>query len=196
MTGSDASALLVIDVQNDFCPGGALAVADGDRVVEALNPYLDDAARTGTAVYASRDWHPPVTTHFAPYGGPWPVHCVAGTPGAECRAGLRLPPSPVVITKGQDPERPGYSAFDGVTTSGTSLLADLEARGIRRLYVGGLATDYCVRQSVLDARRAGLDVHVLEDAIAGVEAEPGDSARAIDEMRAAGAIVAPGRGRT
>jgi nicotinamidase/pyrazinamidase len=184
------SALLVVDVQNDFCSGGALAVPLSDWVVASLNKYLDDAVARGVPVYASRDWHPDVTNHFAPYGGTWPVHCVQGTTGARFHPDLRLPATSVVVTKGEQANSAGYSAFEGRTAEGTILLADLRRRGITHLFVGGLATDYCVRHSVLDALLAGLRVTVLEDAIAGVDVTPGDSARALADMRDQGAEVA------
>ncbi len=184
-------ALLIVDVQNDFCPGGALAVAEGDRVVPVLNEWIERLSRQNAPIYASRDWHPVATTHFEEYGGPWPQHCVAGSPGAAFHPDLRLPPHAVVITKGNESGADGYSAFEGRTGAGTSLADDLRARGIRHLYVGGLATDYCVRASVLDARRLGFDVTVIADAVRGVEASSGDSARALDEMRAAGAAIEP-----
>jgi nicotinamidase/pyrazinamidase len=183
------SALLVIDVQNDFCSGGALAVPQSDRVVAALNKYIDDAVARGLPVYASRDWHPDVTSHFAQYGGTWPVHCVQGTPGAGFHADLRLPQTSTVVSKGEQVNSAGYSAFEGRTSNGTNLLADLRRRGITHLFVGGLATDYCVKHSVLDALLSGLRVIVLEDAIAGVEVNPGDSARALADMREKGAEV-------
>ncbi|MBI3048166.1 MAG: nicotinamidase [Acidobacteria bacterium] len=185
------SALLIVDVQKDFCPGGALAAPEGDRVVRPLNRYIDQAVAHGWPIYASRDWHPPVTRHFRQYGGEWPVHCVEHTAGAEFHPGLRLPPSTIVVSKGQSPEKPGYSAFEGYTPAGRTLGDDLRERQIEHLYVGGIATDYCVKHSVLDARRAGLDVTVLADAIAGVDVQPGDSARALEQMRAAGAEVKP-----
>jgi nicotinamidase/pyrazinamidase len=139
------------------------------------------------AVYASRDWHPAVTTHFKPYGGLWPAHCVQGADGACFHPGLRLPVTAIVITKGESPDSPGYSASEGHTAEGKPFLGDLRERGIRHLYVGGLATDYCVKHSVLDALSAGLRVTVLEDAIAGVDRE--DSARALKQMRERGAQV-------
>ncbi|MGH9346329.1 MAG: isochorismatase family protein [Vicinamibacterales bacterium] len=184
------SALLVVDVQNDFCSGGALEVPSSDRVVTSLNRYIGDAVARGVAIYASRDWHPAITSHFTPYGGDWPVHCVQGTDGALFHPNLRLPSASTVVSKGEQPDSAGYSAFDGRTSDGTSFLADLRARGITHLYVGGLATDYCVKHSVLDARSAGLTVTVLEDAIAGVDVAPGDSTRAIADMRQKGATVA------
>lgn len=190
------SALLIVDVQKDFCPGGALAAPEGDRVVPPLNRYIDEAAAHGWPVYASRDWHPAVTRHFRQYGGEWPVHCVEETEGAAFHPDLRLPASAIVVSKGQSPEKPGYSAFEGHTPGGTTLLDDLRERRIDHLYVGGIATDYCVKHSVLDARHAGFDVTVLTDAIAGVDVTPGDSVRALEEMRAAGAQVTARTART
>ena len=183
------SALLLVDVQIDFCPGGALPVPHGDRVVPVLNRYLADAVAHGMRIYASRDWHPAVTSHFKPFGGEWPPHCVQHTPGARFHPDLQLPPSTIVISKGDEPRRPGYSAFDGRTMEGKRLIDDLREQGVERLYVGGLATDYCVRASVLDARRAGLEVTVLGDAVAGIDLHAGDSDRAIADMREAGAAV-------
>jgi len=187
---AERPALLVVDVQRDFCPGGALAVADGDRVVPALNRHISQAVARGWPIYASRDWHPAVTTHFKAYGGEWPPHCVEDSEGARFHDDLRLPESAIIVSKGQSPERPGYSAFDGRTPDGRPFLDDLQARHINHLYIGGLATDYCVKHSALDALRAGLAVTVLDDSIAGVEVRPGDSERALAEMRAAGANVA------
>lgn len=184
------SALLVVDVQNDFVPGGALGVPGGDRVVSVINRYIDQAVKAGMTVYASRDWHPAVTSHFKPYGGPWPVHCVQNTPGAQFHPDLKLPPNAVIVTKGTNPDKPGYSAFDGEVAPGKSFLADLHERGIGHLYIGGLATDYCVRQSVLSALTDKLKVTVLDDAIAGVSAE--DSTNALTEMRQQGADVRHG----
>ncbi len=180
---SSRSALLIVDVQNDFCTGGALAVPGSEQVVDRLNVYIAAAAARGMPVYASRDWHPAATSHFQPFGGVWPVHCVQDTPGAQFHAGLRLPPSVIVVSKGDDPARHGYSALDGHLADGTPFLDDLRRRGMTHLYVGGLATDYCVMHSAIDAAGAGLRVTVLEDAIAGVDVRPGDSARAIEAMR-------------
>ena len=183
------SALLIVDVQKDFCPGGALPVPNGDRVVPVLNQYIADASLGCMPIYASRDWHPPVTRHFKAYGGKWPRHCLQDTDGAGFHADLRLPASTIVVTKGQAPDSPGYSALDGLTPDGKTLLADLGERHIVHLYVGGLATEYCVKQSVLDARLAGLEVTVLGDGIAGIDVQSGDSAEAIREMEDAGAEV-------
>lgn len=184
------SALLVVDVQNDFCAGGALAVPGSDAVVNAINRYIADARRQGLPIYASRDWHPEVTSHFAPYGGAWPVHCVQESAGAQFHPDLELPDEATIVTKGDQADRHGYSAFEGHTPDGSDLLTDLRRRGITHLYVGGLATDYCVKHSVLDARRHGLDVTVLGDAIAGVDVAAGDADRAEADMRGSGATVA------
>lgn len=189
MNSEPASALLVIDVQNDFCTGGALAVPESERVVAALNQHIEHA-RSHMPVYASRDWHPARTTHFKDFGGQWPRHCVRDSHGAQFHADLRLPPNAIVITKGEQEDAPGYSAFDGRTPDGAMLHTHLQQHGVKRLYVGGLATDYCVRSTVLDALRRGFDVTVLDDAIAGVDLKPGDADRARDEMRASGARFA------
>ena len=189
MTTDRGSALLIVDVQKDFCPGGALPVGEGERVVEAVNRHIADAVARGWPVYASRDWHPAVTRHFKDYGGDWPRHCVRDTAGAAFHEDLQLPASTIVVSKGQDAESHGYSAFEGLTSEGLDLLSDLKVRRIEHLYVGGLATDYCVKHSVIDALRAGLTVTVLSDAIAGVNLQPKDSARAVAAMREAGADV-------
>lgn len=175
-----ADALLIVDPQVDFCPGGALPVPAGDRIFEPLNRV----ARRSARVVASRDWHPADHISFKAQGGRWPPHCVAGTPGAQFHPALdaRLDH---VVSKATRSDEEAYSAF-----SGTDLEAWLQERSARRLLVGGLATDYCVRQSVLDALAAGFDVTVLEDCIGAVDVRPGDGARALDEMREAGAAVA------
>jgi len=183
----ERSAVIVVDVQKDFCPGGSLAVPNGDRVVAILSRVIEKLAARGVPVYASRDWHPPVTMHFKAYGGIWPPHCVAGTDGAGFHPDLRLPPAAILVTKGDRPDTHGYSAFEGRTPAGERLLADLGRRGVGHIYVGGLATDYCVRCYVLEALKAGLRVSVLTDAIAGVDVQPGDSEKAIREMEEAGA---------
>ncbi len=180
-------ALLIVDVQRDFCPGGALPAPGGDRIIPAINLHLAVARTLDMPVYASRDWHPAVTTHFKAYGGPWPPHCVQGSAGAQFHPELKLPPGTIVISKGEDPAHPGYSAFDGHTPEGLSLADDLAERRVNQLYVAGIATDYCVKQSALDALRAGLRVTVLTDAVAGIDAQPGDAGRALQEMADAGA---------
>ena len=181
------AALLIVDVQNDFCQYGALAVPGGDRVVEPLSRVAESFAAAGLPVLASRDWHPPVTGHFRESGGMWPPHCIQESPGAAFHPALRLPEGTLVISKGSDPDSDSYSAFDGRSADGRPFRDLLDLLEIHHLYVGGLATDYCVRSSVLDARKAGLEVTVLSDAIAGVDIAAGDSAKALDEMGYAGA---------
>ena len=180
-------ALVVVDLQNDFCPGGALGVRGGDAIVPVMNRYLERFGDAGAPVFLTRDWHPPVTRHFKAFGGVWPPHCVQGTRGADFHPGLASPAEAVVVSKGMHPDQDAYSAFQAEDRSARPFSAVLAERGVRRLYLGGLATDYCVRATVLDALREGLEVFVLADAIAAVELEPGDGARALDEMQGAGA---------
>jgi nicotinamidase/pyrazinamidase len=175
-------ALLVVDVQRDFLPGGALAVPRGDAVIAPLNAYLSRAAGAGTPIFASRDWHPSDHCSFRAQGGIWPPHCVAGTQGSQFAPGLELPPQTRIIDKATQAERDAYSAFQD-----TGLAQALREAGVKRLAVGGLATDYCVLQSVLDALAAGFEVVVLDDAIAAVDVHPGDGENARDEMRRVGA---------
>jgi nicotinamidase/pyrazinamidase len=191
MTDEPRAALLVVDIQKDFCAGGALAAPGGVEIIPAVNRHVAAASTRGMPVYATRDWHPVRTTHFKEYGGNWPPHCVQGTAGAQFHPALKLPPDAIIVNKGDDPERHGYSAFEGHTSEGKTLLDDLRDRHITRVYVAGIATDYCVRQSALDALRAGLEVRVLPDAIAGIDVRPGDAQRALDEISAAGAELVP-----
>ena len=186
-------ALLVVDFQNDFTPGGALPVAEGDRIAGPINKLLDSF----DLVIATRDWHPPAHGSFrgvevdpAKWRGAdppsiWPVHCVQGSPGAELHPALERAKVDIVLDKGQDPNSQGYSAFQD-----TRLGDLLRERGVDRLFVTGLATDYCVKNSVLDALRLGFDVTVVEDAVRGVDVEPGDSERALRDMEEAGAHLA------
>jgi nicotinamidase/pyrazinamidase len=183
MTNIKKRALIVVDVQNDFCPGGALAVANGDEVVPPLNRLIDEFLKNGEPVYASRDWHPAATKHFTAFGGTWPVHCVQNTTGAEFHQGLRRDPRITVISKGLG-DTDCYSAFDE-----TDLAAQLKKQGVQEVWVGGLATDYCVKNTVLDARKNGFEVKALENAMRAVDVNPGDGERAIEEMREAGADV-------
>jgi nicotinamidase/pyrazinamidase len=183
-------ALVIVDVQNDFCPGGALAVPEGDRVVPVLNGYAERFSARGALILVSRDWHPARTTHFAAYGGTWPPHCVQDTPGAALHPGLRLPADAAIVSKGTGAEEDAYSCWEARAADGTDFPTLLARRGIRRLFVGGLATDYCVKATALDARRAGLAVVVLEDAVRAVDVAAGDGTRALAEMTAAGAARA------
>jgi nicotinamidase/pyrazinamidase len=185
MQGKDA--LLLIDVQNDFCPGGALAVADGDRVVPALNRYIERFQKSRLPILATRDWHPEKTRHFKAYGGVWPAHCIQGTRGAEFRSDLRLAPEALVVSKGMAADEDSYSGFDGRDEPGVALGEILRAHGIERLFVGGLATDYCVKHTVLDGLKQGFKVVLLDDAARAVDLRPGDGERAIAEMVQAGA---------
>jgi nicotinamidase/pyrazinamidase len=181
------AALIIVDVQNDFCPGGALAVADADQIVPLLNRYIKKFADAGLPIIATRDWHPKKTRHFIAGGGIWPVHCVQGTEGADFHPQLAIDSSVIVVSKGEDPDADSYSGFNGVTPDQNRLADFLRARGVRRLYVGGLATDYCVKHTVLDGLSEGFAVVLLEDVIRGVNLQPGDTSRAIAEMLRAGA---------
>ena len=185
--GVIVTAVLVVDVQRDFCTGGALAVPDGDRVVPVLNQLLRAAHARDLTAYATRDWHPRDSRHFLTSGGTWPVHCVAGTPGARFHPDLHLPEGTHVVSKGIEATSDGYSAFEGRLDDGTALADDLRHRGITHLVTGGLATDYCIRHSVLDAMRGGCRVTLVTDAMAAVDLTPGDGDRALADMRAAGA---------
>ena len=180
---SPKRALIVVDVQNDFCPGGTLAVPHGDEVVEPLNQIIDEFLEHGEPVYKSRDWHPPTTKHFAAYGGVWPVHCVQNTPGAEFHPALRNDPRIAVISKGLG-DTNCYSAFDE-----TDLLDQLHQQNVEEVIVGGLATDYCVKSTVLDALKNGFKVKALKNAMRAVDLQPGDGERAIEEMHDAGAQI-------
>jgi nicotinamidase/pyrazinamidase len=177
-------AVLIVDVQADFLPGGNLGVQRGDEVVPMLNRYLAAARPKGVPVFASRDWHPRDHCSFLAQGGPWPEHCVAGSPGAEFAPGLALPRDAVVISKATAKDSDAYSAFQG-----TDLAPRLRELGVKRLLVGGLATDYCVLNTVLDARKAGFEVLLLVDAMRAVNVKPGDGERAEREMLAAGAVA-------
>jgi nicotinamidase/pyrazinamidase len=188
MQGKDA--LVIVDVQNDFCPGGALAVKDGDRVVPVLNRYVHRFITSGLPVFVTRDWHPAQTTHFNTSGGPWPPHCIQRTKGAEFHPDLVLGKDVAVLSKGTNRESDDYSGFQAVNDEGIGLASLLRGLDVNRILVGGLATDYCVKYTVLDGLKEGFKVIVLTDSIRGVNLKPGDSERAIEQMRRAGAEVA------
>lgn len=177
-------ALLIVDVQNDFCPGGALAVNHGDEVVPVLNRWIDEARHKGITVYASRDWHPAGHISFKGRGGPWPPHCIQGTSGAAFHPGLKLPPDVQLISKAQDPNEDSYSAFGG-----TDLAARLHRAGVKRVWIGGLTQDYCVRESSLDAIRDRFEVHVIVEGTRAVNVHPEDGPRALEDIRRAGGIL-------
>jgi len=187
-------ALLVVDVQNDFCPGGALAVPDGDSVVAKANRAMEIFERRGLPVLLTRDWHPRETKHFKEFGGAWPPHCIQGTKGARFHPDLRVPGQALVLSKGMDPEQDSYSGFQAFSANGRDLESVIHDQGVDELFLCGLATDYCVRATSLDARRRDIRVRVLEDAIRGVDLKPGDSEGAVKEMRQAGVIFTETRG--
>lgn len=173
--------LVVVDVQNDFCPGGALAVPEGDKVVPVLNKYIDRFRKAGAPIIFTRDWHPPDHSSFKAQGGPWPPHCIQNTEGAKFHPDLFVPAEGEIVSKA-DKKDEAYSFFQG-----TNLVEKLHERGIKRLLVGGLATDYCVKETVLDGLKHGFEVFHLDDASKGVDVSPGDSERALQEMTAKGA---------
>jgi len=179
---SKKTALLIVDVQNDFCPGGALAVPGGDRVVPVLNNYIRIFQDKTAPIVATRDWHPRDHCSFKPFGGIWPPHCIRETSGAAFHAGLRLSKEATVISKGTDPKVEAYSGFQQ-----TTLAEWLRARKVETVFVGGLATDYCVKSTVLDALKAGFITVYLADASRGVNVNPEDSQLAEEEMLKAGA---------
>jgi len=184
----ESDALLVVDIQNDFMPGGALGVRGGDAVIPVLNAWIEAFERAGQPVFLTRDWHPADHCSFHERGGPWPAHCVAGSSGGEFALGLHRPANAVVISKATTRDAEAYSAF-----AGTDLARQLTERNVRRVFLGGLATDYCVLNTSLDALAAGFQVVVIDDAIRAVEVHPGDGAAAIESIRrAGGALVSDG----
>jgi nicotinamidase-related amidase len=180
----NGDALLIVDVQNDFCPGGALGVSEGDRVIPVLNEWIATAESQSIPIYVTRDWHPAGHISFRQRGGPWPPHCVQGTHGAAFHPQLDLRPDMQIINKGADIDRDSYSAFGG-----TDLNARLLQKGIKRIWVGGLAQEYCVRDTALDGIRNGFEVHVIVDGTRPVDVTPGDGKRALETIEAAGAIL-------
>jgi nicotinamidase/pyrazinamidase len=179
--------LLLVDPQNDFCPGGALPVADGDAVIPVLNAWVTAAERAGIPIFVSLDWHPARTTHFTAGGGVWPPHCVMGTPGAAFHPALRLPPAASIVSKGMGETEDAYSAFQARDAAETPLATLLGERGVRHVYVMGLATDYCVKASTLDALDSGLRVTLVPAGMRAVNLQPNDGQQALELMRRAGA---------
>jgi nicotinamidase/pyrazinamidase len=180
-------ALLVVDVQNDFCPGGALGIHEGDRIIPFLNKYIKFFEKESLPIFVTRDWHPKVTKHFQQFGGLWPEHCVEESPGAQFHPDLVIPKDALKMSKGMDPEKESYSAFQAVDSSGMVLSNLLKTFEVTEICIGGLATDYCVKYSALDALKDGLKVFLLTDSIAGVNLQPDDSSLAMDEMVSRGA---------
>ena len=178
-------ALVMVDLQRDYLPGGVLEVPHGDQVIEALNRHATQFDKLGLPVFVARDWHPVNHASFQELGGHWPPHCMAGTHGAELPQSLHLPASAQVLSKGVQPESDGRSAFDN-----THLAALLRRHGARRVFIGGLSTDDCVSTTALDALREGFEVVLLVDAIRTVDTRPGDTARAMAQLRKRGAQLA------
>jgi nicotinamidase/pyrazinamidase len=176
-------ALVVVDVQNDFLPGGALAVPRGEEIIPVLNRYIAGFVEAQLPIFATRDWHPPDHCSFRTQGGIWPVHCVQYTPGADFSPSLRLPPSRIIISKETDSSLEAYSGFEG-----TELCEHLHSHSITHIYCGGLATDYCVLNTVKDALCLGFKVVLLTDAVRAVNVKPEDGNKAQDEMIRLGAI--------
>ncbi|MCL5116415.1 MAG: nicotinamidase [Firmicutes bacterium] len=187
-------ALIIVDVQNDFCPGGSLAVPNGDAIIPVIEAWAKQFHDAGDVVVTTQDAHPRDHISFHERGGMWPPHCVVGTPGFLLHPALTLPPETAAFHKGFLRDQDAYSGFEGVlaspshaTRSATSLEEHLRAQHVDTVYVAGLATDYCVRATVLDALKAGFATHVLVDGVRGVDVNAGDSARALDEMAEKGA---------
>ncbi|WP_206205792.1 nicotinamidase [Thermococcus sp. Bubb.Bath] len=173
-------ALIVVDMQRDFMPGGALPVPKGDKIIPLINECIKLFSKRGALIVATRDWHPPNHISFKENGGPWPRHCVRGTPGAEFV--VELPPDTVIISKATEPDKEAYSGFEG-----TELAEILREKGIKKLYVCGVATEYCVRSTAMDALKLGFEVHLLRDAVKGIK--PEDEEQAIRELEEKGAVI-------
>jgi nicotinamidase/pyrazinamidase len=180
-------ALLVVDVQNDFCPGGALGIPSGDKIIPKINKYIRAFVKKKLPIFATRDWHPVKTRHFRDFGGVWPAHCIHNTRGSLFHPELKLPKDAILLYKGMDPEKDSYSAFHAEDGNGVAVAHILAKLGIKEIYIAGLATDYCVRFSARDALRHGFKVKILTDAIQGVNLKPKDSESAIKEMVKGGA---------
>ncbi len=178
-------ALLITDIQVDFLPGGALPVTEGDKIVSVINQYVSKFKAADAHIIASRDWHPPNHISFKDKGGPWPPHCIRDTHGAEFSSSLKLPNPTLIISKATDKNREAYSAFDG-----TNLANELNKLDIKRLFVSGLATDYCVVNTALDALKLGFKVVILMDATLGIDVQQGDVDRAVKTMLNHGALTA------
>ncbi len=185
-------ALMIVDVQNDFCPGGALAVPEGDQIIPIVRAWAEDFFRQGYPIVTTQDNHPPHHISFGERGGPWPPHCVQGTLGFALHPALQLPPHAVCL-KGEDPDQDAYSGFEGLVEGPEGnrepLASFLHRASVDTVYVAGLATDYCVKATVLDALKAGFRTIVLRDAVRGVDVNAGDSARALEEMAGQGAEI-------
>lgn len=182
VNSKNKQALLLVDVQNDFFPGGALPTPEGDTIVAPVNRLIETFRAESRPIVATRDWHPENHCSFEEQGGPWPPHCIQGSEGAAFKPEIELPKSATVISKADAPDKEAYSGFEG-----TDLAERLRDMDVSSLVVGGLATDVCVKNTVIDALNAGFDVTVVPEAISGVEANPGDSQKAVEEMKERGA---------
>lgn len=177
-------ALIVIDMQNDFCPGGSLAVKDGDKIIPKLNELISTFSKAKLPIFFTRDWHPSNHISFVEQGGVWPPHCVQGTAGAKFHKDLQVPKSATIISKGDKPTEEAYSGFQG-----TKLRELVSKMQVTEVYIGGLATDYCVKETSLDALHAGFKVSVLEDCTKAVDVKSGDGIRAIQKIKQEGGKV-------
>lgn len=184
---SCSRALLIVDLQNDFCPKGALGVPEGDTIVPVINKYIEEFSKLSLPIFATRDWHPEETKHFKEFGGKWPAHCIKNTPGSRFHPDLKLPKDVVLLYKGMDPAQDDYSSFSARNDKGTTLGALLRELKIEELYIAGLATDYCVKYTGLDALGAGLKVKILVDAVKGVNLKTDDSREALMLLAESGA---------
>jgi nicotinamidase/pyrazinamidase len=182
-------AVLLVDPQNDFCPGGSLAVPEGDQVMPVLNEWAAAAEAARVPIFVSRDWHPPRTTHFREWGGVWPPHCVAGTRGAEFHPTLKLPATATIVSKGMGESEDAYSAFQARDDAGVGLADLLKRSDVKHLFLMGLATDYCVKASALGGLDNGFRVTVVAEGMRAVNLQPNDGADAVAVMKAAGAEI-------
>jgi nicotinamidase/pyrazinamidase len=180
-------ALLVVDIQNDFCPSGALGISGGDKIIPVVNKYIKIFSKSKLPIFFSRDWHLIKTIHFKKFGGLWPVHCVQNTKGAAFHPELKIPKGAIIISKGMNPQEDSYSAFQAQDACGQSLGNLLKIFGAEEIYIAGLATDYCVKYSAIDALKSGFKVKILKDAIQGVNIKPTDSKEALAQITAMGA---------
>lgn len=181
-TVQSGDALIIVDMQNDFLPGGSLAVPEGDQVIAPLNQYIDLFLQKHLPIYATRDWHPVNHCSFKKQGGPWPPHCIADSEGARFSSDLKLPANTMIVSKGTTSEKDAYSGFED-----TELAEMLRSEKIKRVFIGGLATDYCVLNTVKDALTQGFETVLLQDAVRAVNVQPEDGEKAKDEMQNAGA---------
>ena len=182
-------ALVIVDVQNDFCTGGTLPVPEGEMIISVLNKYITLFTKRELPVFATRDWHPENTMHFQKFGGKWPVHCVQNTWGAKFHPDLKLPPQTVIISAGISPQQEGYSGFEGTDPQGKPFYEVLKEKNVKEISLGGLATEYCVKFTTLNALEYGFTVNLLSDAIKGINLLPTDSQEAINEMEKHGAAI-------